>query len=57
MRRVFDTFVWVVVIAAIAGTVYATTETTPERTKVHGRWVIGEHYPTRCRNCLNGELP
>lgn len=57
MRRLFDILVWVVVIAAIAGTVYATSDTPPNGKIVHGRWVVGEHNPSRCRICFNGEIP
>ena len=57
MRRILDMLVWVVVVAAIAGTVYATSDPTPERKLIHGRWVVGEHIPMRCRNCVNGQIP
>ena len=57
MRRIFDMLVWVVVIAAIAGTVYATSDPQPVGKMVHGRWIIGEHNPARCRLCFNGQVP
>ena len=56
MRRFFDLFVWVIVIGAIAGTVYATADPPPVGKMIHGRWVVGgQHYPNRCRICFHGE--
>ena len=57
MRRIYDVFVWIVVIAAIAGTVYATSDPQPTGRMIHGSWVVGDHNPARCRICFNGEAP
>ena len=57
MRRIFDLLVWVVVIAAIAGTVYATSDSPPNGKMIHGRWVVGEHNAKYCRPCFNGQTP
>ena len=58
MRRFLDLFVWLIVIGAIVGTVYATADTPPEGKRIHGRWVVGgEHNAKHCRICINGEVP